>query len=47
MAPGHDPRDIKDHPWVREWIAGHARSAERGAAMPLIDTRSAAMPVPF
>lgn len=47
MLPGHDPREVKDHPWVREWIAGHARAAERGAPMPLIDTTSAAMPVPF
>lgn len=47
MLPGHDPREVKDHPWVREWIAGHARAGERGAPMPLIDTTSAAMPVPF
>jgi predicted metal-dependent hydrolase len=47
LVPGHDPRGMKDHPWVREWIAGHARAGERGAPMPLIDTKSAAMPVPF
>ena len=47
LVPGHDPRDMKDHPWVREWIAGHARQETRGAPMPLIDTQSAAMPVPF
>ncbi len=47
MVPGHDPREVKDHPWVRDWIAGHALRQERGAPMPLIDTQSAAMPVPF
>lgn len=47
MAPGHDPREVKDHPWVRDWIAGHARAGARSAPMPLIDTTSAAMPVPF
>ena len=47
IVPGHDPREVKDHPWVRDWIAGHARQQERGAPMPLIDTQSAAMPVPF
>ncbi|WP_421836648.1 metal-dependent hydrolase [Novosphingobium sp.] len=51
LVPGHDPRGMKDHPWVREWIAAHARAGERagdrGAPMPLIDTQSAAMPVPF
>lgn len=47
MVPGHDPRMVKDHPWVREWIAGHERAGARGAPMPLIDTASAAMPVPF
>lgn len=47
LVPGHDPRMMKDHPWVREWIAGHARKETRGAPMPLIDTQSAAMPVPF
>lgn len=38
---------MKDHPWVREWIARHARLETRGGPMPLIDTQSAAMPVPF
>lgn len=47
MLPGHDPREVKDHPWVAEWIAAHARDAKHGAPMPLIDTQSAAMPVPF
>ncbi|WP_421851914.1 metal-dependent hydrolase [Novosphingobium sp.] len=49
MVPGHDPRAVKDHPWVREWIAAHAHAyaGERGAPMALIDTTSAAMPVPF
>ncbi|MBX9661965.1 metal-dependent hydrolase [Novosphingobium sp.] len=47
MVPGHDPRAVKDHPWVAEWIAGHERTGERGAPMPLIDTQSAVMPVPF
>lgn len=49
MLPFHDPRHVKNHPWVDEWIAGHARvMGDKGRAeMPLIDTSSPAMPVPF
>jgi predicted metal-dependent hydrolase len=49
MLPGHDPRHERTHPWVTAWIAGHARFVSGGKAgpMPLIDTASATMPVPF
>lgn len=53
MLPGHDPRSITHPAWVDQWIAGHARHLSAsggnsaGTAMPLVDTRSAAMPVPF
>lgn len=52
LVPGHDPRSIRHPAWVDQWIAGHARhqsasAAAKGAPMPLVDTRSAAMPVPF
>lgn len=49
MVPGHDPRNEGTHPWVEQWIAGYARFAAGGkvGAMPLIDTASPTMPVPF
>lgn len=49
MLPGHNPRHERTHPWVEAWIAGHARFAAGGKAqsMPLIDTASSTMPVPF
>jgi len=49
MMPGHDPRHERTHPWVDQWIAGYARHAASGKikSMPLIDTASPAMPVPF
>lgn len=49
LIPGHDPRGMKNHPWVDQWIAGYARRAtgDKAAPMPLIDTASATMPVPF
>ncbi len=43
--PGHDPRQEPDHPWVRQWIEGYARSS--GDASPLIDTRDARMAPPY
>jgi uncharacterized protein len=49
LLPGHDPRHERNHPWVDEWIAGYARhiAAGKSKAMPLIDTASSTMPVPF
>ena len=49
LVPGHDPRRERNHPWVDQWIAGYARISAAGKikAMPLIDTASPAMPVPF
>ncbi len=45
LAPGHDPRDEPDPEWVREWIAGYARSDQ--AAAPMVDTSDPLIPVPF
>lgn len=49
MLPGHDPRHERNHPWVDQWIAGYARldTETRAKGMPLIDTNSRTMSVPF
>lgn len=49
LLPGHDPRRERAHPWVDQWIAGYARLEAQGktGSMPLIDTASPTMPVPF
>lgn len=49
LLPGHDPRGERNHPWVDQWIAGYARldPARKDRGMPLIDTASSTMPVPF
>lgn len=49
MLPGHDPRHERNHPWVDQWIAGYAGldPERKSRGMPLIDTASATMPVPF
>ncbi len=49
LLPGHDPRNERNHPWVDQWIAGYARldPAIRANGMPLVDTNSPTMPVPF
>ena len=49
MLPGHDPRTEPSHPWVGQWIAGYARLDPeiKAKGMPLIDTNSPTMPVPF
>jgi predicted metal-dependent hydrolase len=44
--PGHSPRDEADPQWVKDWIAGHARSPADAPA-PLLDTRHPQIPVPF
>lgn len=43
--PGHSPRNERDPQWVLDWMAGHADSPEN--FIPLVDTSSAQMPVPF
>jgi predicted metal-dependent hydrolase len=49
LVPGHDPRDMTHPDWVDEWIRGYANSGRdmRTDEMPLIDTTSPTMPVPF
>jgi hypothetical protein len=49
LVPGHDPRDVTHPGWVDEWIRGYASSGRdmRNEEMPLIDTMSPTMPVPF
>jgi len=46
LLPGHDPRHERDPQWVEDWIAGHAATAGVDA-VPLVDTASADLPVPF
>lgn len=49
LIPGHDPRTMKNPQWVEQWIAGYAKFTQDKTCreMPLIDTASATMPVPF
>ncbi len=46
LLPWHNPRGETDPQWMQDWIAGHAALPE-GAPIPLIDTHSFEMPVPF
>ena len=46
LLPWHNPRCEDDPQWMKDWIAGHAR-LPAGELLPLIDTASADMPVPF
>lgn len=46
LLPWHNPRGEADPVWMQEWIAGHAMLPE-GAMMPLVDTNTFDMPVPF
>jgi uncharacterized protein len=46
MLPGYNPRCEDDPQWMKDWVAGHAK-LPAGAALPLIDTASIDMPVPF
>lgn len=46
MLPGYNPRCEDDPQWMKDWVAGHA-TLPTGAAIPLLDTRSADLPVPF
>jgi len=46
LSPWHNPRCEDDPAWMKDWIAGHAElSAD--ALIPLVDTNSDDMPVPF
>ena len=49
LVPGHDPRSMANPAWVDQWIAGYAKLGSAGVRkdMPLIDTSSPTMPVPF
>jgi uncharacterized protein len=49
LLPGHDPRSIANPEWVDQWMTGYARleTANGRKEMPLIDTSSKMMPVPF
>ena len=46
MLPGYNPRCEDDPQWTKDWVAGHAR-LPAGAPLPLIDTHSQDLPVPF
>jgi len=46
LLPWHNPRGEMDPQWMRDWIAGHA-TLPAGAMIPLVDTNTFDMPVPF
>lgn len=46
LSPRHNPRGEVDPQWMQDWIAGHA-SLPAGAMIPLVDTNTLDMPVPF
>jgi predicted metal-dependent hydrolase len=46
LLPWHNPRCEEDPKWMRDWCDGHAK-LPAGELIPLIDTTSADMPVPF
>ncbi|HIF09802.1 MAG TPA: metal-dependent hydrolase [Sneathiellales bacterium] len=46
LRPWHNPRCEDDPQWMKDWLKGHA-TLPRGALIPLIDTDSDDMPVPF
>ena len=46
LLPWHNPRCEDDPKWMKDWRAGHA-TLPAGALLPLIDTNSPEMPVPF
>jgi hypothetical protein len=46
MLPGYNPRCEDDPQWMKDWVAGHAK-LPAGATLPLLDTTSTDMPVPF
>lgn len=46
FRPGHDPRDIEDPQWAKDWIAGWA-AGPPSKEPPLLDTSHPDVPVPF
>ena len=46
LLPWHNPRCEDDPRWMKDWIAGHA-AHPKDALLPLVDTQSADIPVPF
>jgi len=46
LMPGYNPRHEPDPPWMKDWVAGYD-AWPAGATLPLIDTHSADLPVPF
>ncbi|MFP6680905.1 MAG: metal-dependent hydrolase [Gammaproteobacteria bacterium] len=46
LLPWHNPRCGDDPKWMKDWIAGHAKLPD-GELLPLVDTNSLDMPVPF
>lgn len=46
LLPRHNPRCEEDPQWMKDWIAGHA-TLQPGELLPLVDTKSTEMPVPF
>jgi predicted metal-dependent hydrolase len=46
LLPWHNPRCEDDPKWMKDWVAGHA-TLPAGDLIPLIDTHSPDMPVPF
>ena len=46
LLPWHNPRCEDDPKWMKDWITGHAKLPD-GELLPLVDTNSVDMPVPF
>jgi uncharacterized protein len=46
LSPWHNPRREDDPKWMKDWLSGHAGHPD-GELLPLVDTSSADMPVPF
>lgn len=46
LSPRYNPRREPEPAWIREWAAGHALLGA-GEPLPLIDTHSVDLPVPF
>jgi predicted metal-dependent hydrolase len=46
LMPGYNPRHEPDPQWMTQWVAGYA-TMPAGALLPLVDTHSAELPVPF
>ena len=46
LLPRYNPRCEEDPKWMKDWVAGHA-TLPAGELLPLVDTKSLEMPVPF